>query len=194
VKQEEDAYATLETLKGWECTHTKNLHKASYKAGLLGMNGTMPTTTDPDHTQPSNNTALLVTSARDKQLIFYDIPQQKVLHKEALKTTVESNCLDSFVDIVTGEKVVACVGDDGIVRVFATAGNKATVEGDGEVNQWDHLLSCHLSLQSTVEGGTEEEPTNVVGVVIHPTGRHVFVVTSNGKIHFLSITRQQQKK
>lgn len=78
---------------------------------------------------------------------------------------------------------MACVGDDGIVRVFATAAG----------GEWDTVLSCHLSLQSTVEG-VKEEPTNVVGVVIHPTGRHVFVVTSNGKIHFLSITKQKSEE
>jgi len=181
-KELEEVYATMETLNEWECTQTKNLHKASYKAGVLGMNGTMPTITDPDSTTTTPN-AVLVTSARDKQLIFYDIPQQKIVHKEALKTTVPSNCLDSFVDVVTGEKVVACVGDDGIVRVFATAAG----------GEWDTVLSCHLSLQSTVEG-VKEEPTNVVGVVIHPTGRHVFVVTSNGKIHFLSITKQKAEE
>jgi len=140
-----DSYATVEALKSWERTQTKNLHKASYKAGLLGLSGTKPTTTNPDDTTPTTPTAspLLVTSARDKQLVFYDTAEHVIVHKEAIKTSVDSNCIDSYVDGTTGEKVVVCVGDDTILRVFCSSATKA---GEGEEgNEWDDMRSCTAS-------------------------------------------------
>merc|ERR1712161_110229 len=90
-------------------------------------------------------------------------------------------------DGTTGEKVVVCVGDDTILRVFCSSANA----GEGEEgNEWDDMLSCTASLPSAAEeGGVEDgEGNNVVGVVLHPTGKHVFVTTASGTIQFHSIT------
>jgi len=208
----DDSYATLESLRLWECTNTKNLHKASYKPGLLAMNGTAPTTTiDDDNTTTNtadndNKDALIVTCARDKQLIFYDVHNQKVVHKEPIKTYVQSPCLDSFVNPTTNEKLIACVGEDGILRLYATA--PTTTDDEARTNEWENILSCHTTVpqadaptpndqdedKDKDEEGSTTAPNDsdgVVGVRIHPTGRHVFVVTSSGGIHFFAVVRDE---
>jgi len=185
----QDGYTTLESIRSWDCTVNKNLHKSSYKAGLYALGGAPPAVAPPSDSAAggaadakSRSSKFVVSSARDKQIIFYDTAGEKIVHKDNVKTYVHSYNLDCFVDSTTGDRLVACVGEDSVLRVYATT-------GAGEDEGWSTMVSTKTPITVQPSSDNLTVPDTIIGVTVHPTGKHLFVVTSNGKIQFFTITR-----
>jgi pre-mRNA-processing factor 19 len=100
----------------------------------------------------------IVTSSKDKNLTIYDLNADKVSQHISAKITASGcNLLHSVDD------TIAMLGANGTVRVYRKDG--------------DEYKAIDI----------EAELTDVVGIKVHPTGKHLFVAEKSGMIHLYEI-------
>jgi len=106
----------------------------------------------------------IVTHGRDKQIIVYSTTSETIVKTISFKATIAF--LDLFQDPTTGNDWIYVCDSDGVVTSYTGP-------------EFETTATASLSLG---------ENETVVGMVIHPTGRFLFVVTNHGHVFMLSLT------
>jgi len=103
----------------------------------------------------------IITSSTDKQLTIYDWENAKVEHKFSAKV------------VAGGASLLDCAGD-----------TVAMVDSNGG-------LKVLVGSKFVAIGGKDDDEDialdHVVGVKVHPTGRHIFVAEKSGQIHLFEL-------
>lgn len=108
----------------------------------------------------------IITSSKDKHLYVYDWEEDKVKHNFAAKV------------VAGGAGLLDCVGD--LVAMVDSNGGLKVLAGNKFV---------------TLSGKDDDEDIaldHVVGVKVHPTGRHVFVAEKSGKIRLFELDSENE--
>ncbi len=121
----------------------KSYHKTSAK-GIAAMAGSGST---------------IVTSSKDKQLVYYNVDEHKVAKAMGIKTTVTSPNL-----ISTMGNTTALIGQDDVLRASIT-------DDDSGIQMLE----------------SNETIANVVSVAVHPTEQHIICAQNDGTIHLYPI-------
>lgn len=172
-----DTMPSLPIMKQWT-SNTKNWHKTNSKGGL-----TMVSKTSALSSPTSNQ--LLVTYGKDKHIMVYDTVEGKVKKDVHIKSSIVANqgtCIDYLGSLTSTDgsddnntHVVASVTKDGIVRVYTNDTTKKETDLNIEAEPYNVFKE-------------DSSKDQVVGISIHPTGKHIFVLTANGTIHVLSLS------
>jgi len=154
------SYPTPDDISAY-AVQKKSYHKTSAK-GISALAGDLINTSTTAGTA-ENSKSIIVSSSKDKQLVFYDVEKGKVGNAMGIKTIIPSAKLMSCVG-----STMALVGDDDLLRVSV---------GVGDSNS---LLDTTFEIK------------DVVGVAVHPTEAHVIVAQKDGSMNLFAIDSEKQ--